>query len=495
MKFFFSSLHLLIFFLLALLCGTFAQDETPFEATDLPANPPVSLDEACTNCDPNAECSVGLEGYKCQCKPGFQGDGHFCEDIDECLDAPCDRQAKCTNTDGSFYCTCDEGYEGDGFTCQLSQKGTFQPKLPDDEQQEVGEPGLFLHLKGNATIHIDQLEAQRYKDPGWEVKKRGGEPSVASVWYDLPQDLNRGIVGTYVIEYFAEDTEGNKAEPRFRTVIVTDIDECEQKLDHCSENADCINTIGSYECICKSGFEGDGYKCHDVDECKLGTHTCSAKANCTNTIGSYKCTCIDGYEGDGETCTDIDECLRNTHKCSEHATCINLEGGYDCECDKGYVGNGYRCEPIDSCEQGTHDCHEFATCTKTPDGFQCKCKRGYVGNGRNCIDINECEDPEMYSCPPHAHCENTIGSYRCDCDQGFEKGEDEYMCQDIDECERETHNCSPHALCQNLVGSFDCTCKEGFTGDGRVCTPTERPLDITLQGTTPLRSVLRQTRP
>ena len=40
----------------------------------------------------------------------------------------------------------------------------------------------------------------------------------------------------------------------------------------------------------------------DVDECSSGIHSClSDKATCTNTIGSYTCACKPGYQGDGKT--------------------------------------------------------------------------------------------------------------------------------------------------------------------------------------------------
>ena len=40
-----------------------------------------------------------------------------------------------------------------------------------------------------------------------------------------------------------------------------DIDECEEDLDKCHEWATCINTIGSYDCICNPGSTGDGVNC------------------------------------------------------------------------------------------------------------------------------------------------------------------------------------------------------------------------------------------
>ncbi|OMO60627.1 hypothetical protein COLO4_33789 [Corchorus olitorius] len=37
-----------------------------------------------------------------------------------------------------------------------------------------------------------------------------------------------------------------------------DINECKNILSHCNKNADCNNLPGSFECICRSGYEGDG---------------------------------------------------------------------------------------------------------------------------------------------------------------------------------------------------------------------------------------------
>ena len=31
----------------------------------------------------------------------------------------------------------------------------------------------------------------------------------------------------------------------------------------CGDNAECLNTEGTYSCQCKSGFAGDGYNCAD----------------------------------------------------------------------------------------------------------------------------------------------------------------------------------------------------------------------------------------
>ena len=41
---------------------------------------------------------------------------------------------------------------------------------------------------------------------------------------------------------------------------------------------------------------------------------------------------------------------------------------------------------------------------------------------------------------------------------------------DINECEQGLHTCHPNAVCVNSVGSFTCQCSDGFQGNGRTCT-------------------------
>ena len=47
--------------------------------------------------------------------------------------------------------------------------------------------------------------------------------------------------------------------------------------------------------------------CTDDNEC-VDIEPCHSNATCANNIGSFECTCLTGYEGDGIICIDIDEC-------------------------------------------------------------------------------------------------------------------------------------------------------------------------------------------
>lgn len=74
--------------------------------------------------------------------------------------------------------------------------------------------------------------------------------------------------------------------------------------DHCAENnchadADCTNTMDSFNCSCKSGFTGDGLDCTAFpveDECTNGKNTCDViGSTCTDTQYSYECACDAGF--------------------------------------------------------------------------------------------------------------------------------------------------------------------------------------------------------
>ena len=43
--------------------------------------------------------------------------------------------------------------------------------------------------------------------------------------------------------------------------FVSDIDECSKNGSPCNENAECFNNDGSFSCICKDGFTGNGTVC------------------------------------------------------------------------------------------------------------------------------------------------------------------------------------------------------------------------------------------
>ena len=47
--------------------------------------------------------------------------------------------------------------------------------------------------------------------------------------------------------------------------VSADVDECSADSNPCDVNAQCINTDGSYSCVCEQGFTGNGTVCNGTD--------------------------------------------------------------------------------------------------------------------------------------------------------------------------------------------------------------------------------------
>lgn len=65
-------------------------------------------------------------------------------------------------------------------------------------------------------------------------------------------------------------------------------------------SASCYNTLGSFKCVCPSGFDfeqGAG-GCQDVNECSTGSNPCIY--GCSNTDGGYLCGCPGGFYRAGQ---------------------------------------------------------------------------------------------------------------------------------------------------------------------------------------------------
>lgn len=44
-------------------------------------------------------------------------------------------------------------------------------------------------------------------------------------------------------------------------IYIADEDECSLDQHKCDQFARCVNQHGGYDCVCESGFTGDGFSC------------------------------------------------------------------------------------------------------------------------------------------------------------------------------------------------------------------------------------------
>uniref|UniRef100_A0A7N9ATL2 Growth arrest-specific 6 n=1 Tax=Mastacembelus armatus TaxID=205130 RepID=A0A7N9ATL2_9TELE len=185
-------------------------------------------------------------------------------------------------------------------------------------------------------------------------------------------------------------------------------------------------------------------------------------------------TCITKFGDSEKKKQDLVTCVHNipdqcsSSPCNAEGTvrCEDKKGDFLCHCFTGWAGA--RCEKdVDECRKRNGGCdHE---CNNTMGSYRCSCHQGYMLVGRHmCSDVDECEDPGVCGT---AQCENKEGSYDCLCDIGYVYDNETTSCVDVDECE--TGVCAEE--CLNTPGSFRCFC-DGRQGmklgqDLRSCKP------------------------
>ncbi|XP_054280638.1 fibulin-1-like isoform X1 [Macrosteles quadrilineatus] len=285
-------------------------------------------------------------------------------------------------------------------------------------------------------------------------------------------------------------------EPGF--TLMGDRKSCQQAkaVNRCEVNnpcqQHCTDTGIAIECSCHSGFQldTDNKSCIDIDECALDQHDCSQDQECQNELGTFSCkqlptstTNTSGlstqpHQPSTVNVTPFPDYNRFTDA-RESNNSISSKG--DDRCPFGYIFNSATqlCQDVDECDADLHVCNSGETCVNMPGGYRCSqkqtstftppaCQPGYhySENYRNCIDIDECVEQDS-ACDSNQLCENTVGSYQCQCKSGFQLDSITQACVDINECQVDLHNCLPTQRCDNTIGSFQCVrytnCGTGYT--------------------------------
>ncbi|XP_073711486.1 adhesion G protein-coupled receptor F5-like [Misgurnus anguillicaudatus] len=278
-----------------------------------------------------------------------------------------------------------------------------------------------------------------------------------------------------------------------------DVNECVKIPEVCDPNSNCSNTAGSYNCLCKSGYQvtdpnlpiNISNPCIDVNECAKIPAVCDPNSICNNTAGSYNCLCKSGYQvtdpnlpiNISNPCIDVNECAKSPAVCDPNSNCINTAGSYNCLCKTGYqvtdpnlpVSSSNPCIDVNECAKSPAVCDPNSICNNTAGSYNCLCKSGYQVTDPNlpinisnpCTDVNECaKSPAV--CDPNSICNNTAGSYNCLCKTGYQVTNPNLPinisnpCTDVNECAKIPAVCDPNSNCSNTDGSYNCLCKSGY---------------------------------
>uniref|UniRef100_A0A8C7W9K9 Nidogen 1 n=1 Tax=Oncorhynchus mykiss TaxID=8022 RepID=A0A8C7W9K9_ONCMY len=438
-------------------------------------------------CSSFADCKDYTNGYCCQCRPGFYGNGKDCvaEGKPQRMNGKVNGRVFVGNTpsplelsnndlhsyvvanDGRAYVAISTIPAGLGPSLQpLSSLGgvigwAFALEQPGYENGFSIIGGVFSRqaevtfLPGNERLTIKQefkgidehdhlvvsteLEGRLPEvprgstvqiDPYKEIYQYGSNLITSSSNRDYTVSLPDGSVQTKAYQWRQTITyQSCPNDEEVRAVQSTQ----QLSVDQIFVMYDSGNQLIRYAMSNKIGSIHSGPP--EQNPCFTGRHGCDTNAACRPGEGvQFTCECSTGFTGDGRQCYDIDECREMPEICGSHALCNNQPGTFRCECVDGFqfASDGKTCvevdRPIDHCQRGTNNCDipERARCSYTgASAYICSCLSGFVGDGYTCRDIEECE-------------------------QG---------------------RCHRDAVCYNSQGSFTCQCRPGFHGDGFQCTP------------------------
>nr|XP_014340413.1 PREDICTED: fibrillin-3 [Latimeria chalumnae] len=419
----------------------------------------------------NGTCTNVIGGFECACDEGFEpGSMMTCEDINECALNPLLCAFRCINTIGSYKCTCPSGYtlREDGRMCKDLDE--CSESLDDCESQGmvcknligtfmcICPPGMQRRPDGEGCMDENECRVK----PGICQNGRCIN-TVGSYRCDCNDGFQESSSGTECID----NREGSCYTEVLQTMCQLSSTNRNQvtKAECCCNGGrgwgnQCelcpLTGTAQYKKMCPlgPGFTTDG---RDIDECRVLPNLCK-NGQCVNSIGSFRCLCKLGYTTDitGTSCVDLDECAQSPKPCN--FICKNSEGSYQCSCPRGYTlqEDGKTCRDLDECSTKQHNCQFL--CVNTIGGFTCKCPPGFTQHHSSCIDNNECTaQPTL--CGAKGQCQNTPGSFSCECQKGFSLDTTGLNCDDVDECDG-NHRCQ-HG-CQNMLGGYRCGCPQGY---------------------------------
>jgi hypothetical protein len=323
---------------------------------------------------------ISNKEYSCLCPLFFSGER--CEQFDACLNAPC---ARASSTCISLFETYDDYMTAASFRNNKSIVLPFKCECDDG------------YLGPNCTIQFNETCL--------------GHPC-----------QNGGICNNKTIEndfsYTCDCAQGFEGK------------NCEKQINYCDVYSPCKNgaecrlinvqkdSISDefYKCKCEKGWRGVNCT-EDIDECADMNSRfiipCSSKGRCVNSEGSYSCMCDDYYFGNN--CENLHVCRhkKEDNLCKNDGICLVIgdlaDNSYECNCPVGFSGRNCQFTTCDArpCNHAT----PLAQCLMINEtNYYCNCTgTGYAStNCQNQINIEECYSR---ACGSNGTCDMN----QCDC--------------------------------------------------------------------------------
>ncbi|XP_034079020.1 latent-transforming growth factor beta-binding protein 1 isoform X3 [Gymnodraco acuticeps] len=456
-----------------------------------------------TLCGPHGFCENRLGSFRCLCEQGYQEapGGQGCVDVNECelLSSVCG-EAQCKNTDGSFHCECPSGQDYNVMIAKCEPVPTVSSVERKECYYRLNDENLCESV---LTSHVTLQECCCTLGAGWgdncEVHPC---PVNGTDQFNQMCPSGRGLIPNGDLLYGVPTAGSYK-----------DADECALFGQEVCKGGFCLDTVGSYECYCKTGQDYDPARleCRDIDECQ--DESVCAGGECMNTDGSYMCFCthpmvldpnsnrcvfppeeaeeqeaaqLVDYHGGvcWQAVTESMTCTRPLapHIDTTYTECCCLHGeawGMDCAlcpprdtedyasmCNLGWR----RAYGRDALVAGpTHEYEVDTDYSPSPEqegalpfyeNEELPFKAFEGLRAEECGILNGCEN---------GRCVRVQEGYTCDCFDGYTLDLSRMACVDVNECSELNSRMSlcKNAKCINTVGSYQCVCLPGFTSSDK----------------------------
>ncbi|CAL8318102.1 unnamed protein product [Lota lota] len=231
----------------------------------------------------------------------------------------------------------------------------------------------------------------------------------------------------------------------------------------------------------------DQWECDDGN-CISADWRCDADGDCLDGSDETECQrpasspCPAGQFA----CVDSVGCVNESGRCDGVRQCPTGSDEEDCGTNRGcleadWLCHNAMCVPREARCDGNDDCLDRSDelyCGLCAEGWL-KCPEGgCVSPEQRCDGTRHCSDgsDEPLSCGrvcsvAHGGCSHVCidepAGVVCTCPPGLGLSVNGMVCEDLDECSLPFPPCTQH--CTNTVGSFYCQCREGFVLDQSAC--------------------------
>ncbi|KAL4225505.1 hypothetical protein ACF0H5_016194 [Mactra antiquata] len=339
-----------------------------------------NLDEECTSCLVNSECTGFGISKTCECAAGYEningacsvGLGGTCT-----VDSDCLTNGVCDSNNMTCVCAsayresinndCEEVYGAD---CTVDSE--CYPYLLNSECSQ------FLFWCGCATNFFD-----------YDTTNKTCTCPTLNGNCNLNEECSTCLPNTECISGSCRCATGyEEINSTCSAVSTTPATTVHSVLDDsCVDDSDCGNTTNSIcnngICACAPGYYADAGSCPTV----LGSY-CTTIDNCTSQVDNSNCTnnicgCVSGYIRDGVNCAiGVNSGCNNDNECVENGYCNNGK----CRCLFGYTTVNRRCTPVlgGPCRY-TADCSYVDSNSACLDR-KCECRGVYEIVDLFCVD-------------------------------------------------------------------------------------------------------------